>query len=98
MQPTNKEMQLQKNCQLYAYLLESQGKEVPEHIEECVESYEYVMHCAEALFEELKSLDEQTFEKIVNNPDILKSRELSYWWEMKQEANRLGESLTKTCL
>lgn len=30
MNPTNKEMQLRKTCELYAYVLKMQNKEVPE--------------------------------------------------------------------
>ncbi len=98
MQPTNQELQLHKNCQLYAYLLKMQKKEVPEHIQECLDSYEYVTNCVEELLKELKSLDEESFEKIVNNTDSIESRELAYWWEMQQEADRLRKDLAQTCL
>ena len=62
-----------------------QGKEVPEHIQDCLDSYEYVTNCVEELLEELKSLDEGTFNKIVNNTDTIESREVAYWWEMQQD-------------
>jgi len=94
MEPSNKELQLCKNCQLYAYLLEAQGKEVPEEIEDCVNFYEYVVDCVSELYAELKSLDGDTFEKIVNNKDSIQSRELSYWWEINQEADRLHRALS----
>lgn len=98
MGPTNKEMQLCKNCQLYAYVLSSQGKEVPEIIEDCIESFDYVVNCVAELSAELESLDSETFERVVNNKELLESRELAYWWEMQQEANRLHDSLGSTCI
>lgn len=94
MNPSNQEMQLQKNCQLYAYVLISQGKEVPQEIEDCIESYEYTLHCSDRLFQEIEDLDSDTFDKIINNKELLESRELSYWWEMHQEANRLHKALS----
>jgi len=36
-------------------LLGMQGKEVPEHIQDCLDSYEYVTNYVEELLEELKS-------------------------------------------
>lgn len=94
MNPSNQELQLHKNCQLYAYVLESQGKVIPEHIQDCIESYEYVVNCVNELLDELKSLDGDTFNRIVNNKESLESREVSYWWEMQQEADRLHKLLS----
>ncbi|MBC8237113.1 MAG: hypothetical protein H8E76_02670 [Helicobacteraceae bacterium] len=98
MSATNKEMQLQRNCQLYAYVLVSQGKEVPEYIEESAESYDYLVDCVVELSEEIKGLDSDTFERVVNNTQSQEARELAYWWRMYQEANELSNSLTQTCL
>lgn len=98
MSPSNKEMQLCKNCQLYAYVLVSQGKEVPEEIQDCIDSYDYVVNCVAELSEELKCLDSATFDRIVNNAELLESRELAYWWEMQQEADRLHDILGTTCI
>ena len=98
MNPSNKEMQLCKNCQLYAYLLVSQGKEIPEEIQDCIDSYDYVVNCVAELSKELKGLDSDTFDKIVNNTELLESRELAYWWEMQQEADRLHDTLGTTCI
>lgn len=94
MSPSNKEMQLCKNCQLYAYLLTSQGKEVPEEIQDCANSYEYVLNCVSELLAELKSLKSEVFDEIVNNKERLESRELAYWWEMQLEADRLHKLLS----
>lgn len=94
MSPTNKEMQLRKNCELYAYVLKSLGKEIPEEIEDCLESYEYVTNCISELFLEIQNLKDEEFERLVNNKDILESRELAYWWEMQQEADRLHKLLS----
>ena len=94
MNPSNKEMQLQKNCQLYAYALISQGKEVPEEIQDCIDDYEYVINCSEDLYKELQGLDTDTFERIVNNKELLESRELSYWLEMYKEYNRIQRELS----
>ena len=84
MNPSNKEMQLRKTCQLYAYVLESQGKEVPEEIQECTVSYDHPVDCVRELAQALKDLDSDTFEKIVNNTQSKKARDLSQWWEMYQ--------------
>lgn len=94
MSSLNKEMQLRKNCQLYAYLLTSLKKEVPEEIEDCIGSYDDVINCVAALYKELQSLDSESFERIVNRGDTIESRELSYWWQMQQEADRLHRYLS----
>lgn len=100
MAPSNKEMQRQKNCQLYAYLLLSQNKEVPDHILECAHAYDcdYPVECAAELAEEIKGLDSDTFEKIVNDPHFKEAKELAHWWEMHQEADRVRHQIRKTCL
>ncbi len=97
MTPSNKEMQLRRNCQLYAYVLVSQGKEIPEVIQDAIDDYDYLVDCVIDLSEEIKALDSDTFDKIVNNKDRQEARELSYWWEMCQEADRLRKSLVSTC-
>lgn len=84
MNPTNKEMQLRKTCQLYAYVLLSQGKEVPEEIQECTVSYDYPVECVAELSQALKDLDSDTFEKIVNNTQSKEARDLAQWWKMYQ--------------
>ena len=98
--PSNKELRLRKNCQLYVYLLVSQSKEVPEEIQECADSYDYdfLVDCVTLLSDEIEGLDSETFEKIVNNTESKEARELAYWWEMHQEANRLREEIVQTCL
>ena len=100
MNPSNKELRLRKNCQLYAYVLVSQCKEVPEEIQECANSYDYdfLVDCVTQLSDELEGLDSDTFEKIVNNKESNKARELAYWWEMHQVANRLGDEIVQTYL
>jgi len=100
MNPTNKELQLRKNCQRYVYLLVSQGKEVPEEIQECADSYDYdfLVDCVAQLSDELEGLESDTFEKIVNNTESNEARELSNWWKMHQEANRVREEIVQTCL
>lgn len=100
MNPTNKEMQLRRNCKLYAYLLKSQDKEIPEEIQECADSYhyDYLVDCVVALAEAIKGLDSDTFDRIINNKESKEAQELAYWWEMQQEADRLSHVLTKTCL
>ena len=100
MNPSNKELRLRKNCQLYTYLLVLQAKEVPEEIQECADSYNYdfLVDCVTQLSDELEGLDSDTFEKIVNNKESNEARELAYWWEMHQTANRLGDEIVKTCL
>jgi hypothetical protein len=85
----NKEMQLRKTCKLYAYVLEAQGKEVPESILECRDSdgseeYDCLIDCVADLSQALKSFDSETFERIVKNTQVEEARELAHWWEMYQ--------------
>lgn len=94
MSPSNKEMQLRKNCELYAYLLTELGKEIPEEIEDCIADYEYVLNCVKELYKEIESLSSDDFERIINNKEKLESRELAYWWEMQREADRLHRMLS----
>lgn len=100
MAPSNKEMQRRKNCQLYTYLLLAQDKEVSDLILECAHAYDcdYPVECATELAEEIKGLDSETFERIVNNSESHEARELAHWWEMHQEADRLRKEIAKTCL
>ena len=100
MNPTNKEMQLRKTCELYVYVLVSQGKEVPDEIQECADSYDYdyLVDCVAELSETLEVLDSDTFDRIVNNTQSKEARDLAYWWEMQQEADRLSKALIQTCL
>jgi len=87
---SNRELQLQKNCQLYAYVLVSQGKEVSDRIQECVDSsdadeYDCLVDCVVELSEAIKSLDSEAFDRIVNNKESSDARELAHWWEMYQK-------------
>ena len=84
MSPNNREIQLRKTCQLYAYVLKSQGKEVPEEIQECAASFDYSIDCVEKLSQALVNLDSDSFEKIVNNTQSKQAQDLSNWWEMYQ--------------
>ena len=89
MSNANKEMQLRKTCKLYAYVLASQGKEIPDAIQECrdcdgSEDYDLLVDCVADLSQALKDLDSETFDKIVNNTESVEARELSQWWEMYQ--------------
>ena len=97
MSSLNKEMQLRKTCELYSYLLTAQGKEVPDEIQESLYFIEdYPVNCVAELSEEVKSLDSQSFEKIVNNKDVQAALDLAYWWKMYKEVDRLhGASLSE---
>ena len=81
---SNKEIQLNRNCQLYKYLLESQTKEVPEYIDDCADGYDsdYLVDCVEKLAQEIQSLDDEIFNKILNNESSLQSKNLLEWWNM----------------
>ena len=92
MAPTNREIQLQKTCELYAYVLEAQGKEVAYAIDECANSYDYPVDCVAQLAQELQGLDEATFEKIVNNTELQSARDLSNWWKMYQSYTPVPKS------
>lgn len=94
MNPSNKEMQLRKNCELYAYVLTAQGKEIPEVIQDGLDDYEYIINCSEDLYKEVENLDTDTFQTIVNNKEVQGSRELSYWWKMYKEYNQIQIELS----
>lgn len=89
MSNSNRELQLRKTCKLYAYVLASQGKEVPEAIKECADSsdsdeYDCLVDCVAEISEAIKGFDSETFDRIVNNSESSDARELSHWWEMYQ--------------
>ncbi len=84
MSPSNREIQLRKTCQLYAYVLTMLGKETPEEILECADTYDYPVDCVKELYQELKDLDSDTFDKIVNDSESMQARDLAQWWEMYQ--------------
>ncbi len=86
MSPSNKELQLRKTCQLYVYVLVSQGKEVPEAVQECADSDDFddLVDCVSQLSQELADLDSDSFEQIVNNTQSNEARQLAHWWEMYQ--------------
>ena len=94
MSPSNKEMQLRKNCELYVYVLVSLDKEIPEEIVECATSYDYPIDCVSKLAQELEGLDSDTFDRIVNDTNSQEARDLSNWWEMHKEADRLHQALS----
>lgn len=87
MSARNKEMQLRKTCQLYAYVLTSQNKDVPQEILECAQcddEYDNLIDCVALLAQEIKSFDTETYDRIVNNPQSAQARNLAQWWEMYQ--------------
>ena len=84
MNPSNREIQLRKNCELYVYVLASQGKEIPEALQECADSYDYPIDCVSELSKAIQGLDPATFDKIVNKSDSQEARDLANWWEMYQ--------------
>ncbi|MDH5464755.1 MAG: hypothetical protein OEW60_03940 [Thiovulaceae bacterium] len=86
MNPSNKEVQLRKTCQLYAYVLTCLDKEVPPEVQECAQTndFDYLIDCVSELSQTLKSFESETFERIVNNKESPEARELSQWWEMYQ--------------
>ncbi len=96
--PSNKELRERKNCELYAYLLTSLGKEVPDEIIECITTYDYPLDCVADLSAEIRALDEEMFEKILNDKESPHSRELAIWWKTYQEADKLSQDLKQTCL
>ncbi len=84
MSPSNREIQLRKNCEIYAYVLTALGKEVSEEIQDCVDDYEYSVDCVKELAQTLQDLDSDTFNKLVNNTELQVARELANWWDMYQ--------------
>ncbi len=84
MNPTNREVQLRKTCQLYEYVLISLGQEVPEAVAACAVSYDYPVECMKELVSLLESLSGEEFEKVVNNPESQSARDLAQWWQMYQ--------------
>ena len=93
MASSNKEMQLRKTCQLYAYVLSSLGREVPEAIQDCMEDDDYLVDCVDQLASTLEGLDPASFEMIVNSDPSSQARDLAKWWKMRQEADKLHSTL-----
>jgi hypothetical protein len=95
--PSNKELQLRKNCHLYAYVLQYLELEIPEHIIECLmdEEYEYLVECSNELAQLLKSLEQEKFTELING-ECESSQELKLWWDMNQQANVILEEIKKT--
>ncbi|MDQ7044701.1 MAG: hypothetical protein Q9M32_02120 [Sulfurimonas sp.] len=86
---SNREIQQRQTCKLYAYVLASQNKEVPYHLEECAayhptDEYDSLFDCTKELSDEIKAFDDATFDKIVNNKDSEDAKELTKWWKMYQ--------------
>lgn len=93
MSPSNKEMQQLHTCRLYSYVLAQQGKEVPEEIQDCAISYDYLLDCSADLAREIEGLDSEAFERIMHNPQSKYAKDVSNWWDMYQEADRLRKAL-----
>ena len=91
--PTNKEMQQLQTCQLYAYVLRFQNKEVCDEVQSCANSYDYLIDCVEKLYNELQSLNKEMFEQIVHN-DSVESNNLARWYQMHQESQELYKMLS----
>lgn len=95
--PSNKELQLRKNCQLYAYILQYIEAEIPDHILECLmdEEYEYLVECSQDLAKLIESLNEDQFNELMHG-ECESSRELKHWWDMNQQANKMIQEIEKT--
>ena len=89
MGPSNKEIQMRTTCQLYAYVLESLGKEISEDVQDCADSYDFPVNCVEELAQELKNLDSDTLNNISNKKDSEEAYALRNWWKMYQEMEKL---------
>ena len=83
---SNRELQLRRNCELYSYLLQAQNKEVPEYIEECIvtDDFDLLVDCVKELAQEIQSLDDESFTKILENENSVEAKNLLKWWEMYQ--------------
>lgn len=95
---TNKEIQLRKTCQLYAFVLEHLGHEVPEMIEECAQDFEYPVECAKELIALLEATDRKTLDIMMHSNATSLGRDLANWWQMQKEADELRKAITQTCL
>ena len=84
MSVSNREIQLQKTCELYAYVLKCQGKDVTEDVQECADSYDYLIDCTKELAKEIENLDSQSFDAMINNSEAPEARNLANWWAMYQ--------------
>jgi len=79
---TNREIQLQKTCELYTYVLTELNQEVPYAIEECASSYEYPVDCMNELVQTLRSLDKAKFDALLNKENSAQAYHLTQWWQM----------------
>ncbi len=94
----NQQMQQRKNCELYAYVLTELGLEVPDHILECAISDEYPVDCVADLAKALEDMGADDFERIVYDKESQLALDLSKWWTMYLESDRLRQELRSTCL
>lgn len=100
MNPTNKELQLRKNCLLYRYLLQALDKDVPEPIQECADAddYDFLVDCVDALSETLNALSDDTFHDLISKNNTPEAKELASWWHMHKVALQLRDDIRQTCL
>ncbi|MDF1875324.1 hypothetical protein JHD48_06225 [Sulfurimonas sp. SAG-AH-194-I05] len=75
----NRELQLRKTAQLYAYILTVQKKEVPE----AVYDDEYPSDYMTQLVQEIQGLDGDTLQKIIYTQSQ-EAQGLAEWWAMYQ--------------
>ena len=92
----NKAMQQKKSCELYAYVLTEQNKDVPDDILECIISDDYLVDCALQLANEIQGMDSETFKRLVYGNESTLSRDLANWWTMYQESEKLYKEIIQT--
>lgn len=94
----NQQMQQRKNCELYAYVLAELDQDIPDHILECAMSDEYPVDCVADLAKALEDMSADDFERIVHDTESQMARDLSKWWTMYLESDRLRQELVTTCI
>lgn len=93
LEPTRREVEMQRAANLQVYLLQKLGKAVPDWLQRQAESmYADDERNVVDLCALLRGMDENLREKIVYNVHDRVARDLANWWEDHQEADRRREA------
>lgn len=88
MEPNKKERLLQETAILLGYVLEETGQPVPRSVHAAAKDIYCKTDLVPDLCAAIKSMDEETFRRVVYNPYSKESRQLADWWETHEAADR----------
>ena len=94
LEPTAREYELSRAARLYAYALETLGREVPDDVLKASQEMYCRRDFVAQLCDLISSLDEVSLDNVVYNARDKMARDLANWWESHQEADSLRQSKT----